>query len=231
MSLMGGGADRGGTPSSGAGVAMVTTEQVKATAYHEAGHAVIAYRHCVAIREDGVSIDARRGWYTHVRPTVFPGEAAMMRAQPDPSLWRMFFRRVVAEVEISQAGWLAEYLFHGKGGPVAAEDVENECAAWAGLSFAERQADDNGFDDIVQAVFWLMDFRRADTSHDGLRSEDRRWVVHEYLHIQRRLLLVLRRARTWAAIVLLANTLVDRGRLDGDAVYSIIAAAGAPRAP
>ena len=72
-----------------------------------------------------------------------------------------------------QAGWVAEYLFHGKGGPIAAGDVEDECAAWAGLSFAEREADDDEFDDIAQAVFWLMDFRRADTGCDGLSREDR----------------------------------------------------------
>ncbi len=46
-------------PSSYSGGVMID-----AVAYHEAGHAVIAWRHGTHIRERGISIDDGRGWYT-----------------------------------------------------------------------------------------------------------------------------------------------------------------------
>ncbi len=93
---------------------------VEAAAYHEAGHAVIAWRHRQRVRAGGVWIDAKGyGGNCHVCSLVFPGEAVGMRGMGE-RFWRLYLARVTAQVEIDQAGWLAEYIHHGRGGLVSA---------------------------------------------------------------------------------------------------------------
>ncbi len=86
---------------------------VETVAYHEAGHAVIAWRHREIVREDGVSIDAKGyGSNCHVRSLVFPGESVAMRGMGE-RFWRLYLARVTAQVEIDQAGWLTNRVASG----------------------------------------------------------------------------------------------------------------------
>jgi hypothetical protein len=78
------------------GVAIEPDFQREAAAHHEAGHAVIATRRGWWIDDEGVEIGDR--WYCGMQ--CFVSDNTTDRA-----------------VGIFLAGWLAEYKFHGLGGP------------------------------------------------------------------------------------------------------------------
>ena len=79
--------------------------------------------------------------------------------------WTAFKGQLVADVEISQAGWLAEHLYHSKGEAVGAEEVR----------FAIEQAtssEDDGLvrDGTTNAVLTLLEWHGAEIGNGKLRS-------------------------------------------------------------
>ncbi len=77
--------------------------QRMAAAYHEAGHAVIAYQVGCWVNPDGVEIDRRQ--YT-----------GLCCREYDHNEWR--------RVWTALAGWLSEYCWHGRGGFHSDMDLE-----------------------------------------------------------------------------------------------------------
>jgi len=75
--------------------------QREAAAYHEAGHAVVAYHFGWWVNEEGIEIDARQ--YTGLRCMSFDMTASR-------------------SVPISLAGWLAEHKHHGRGARHQSDD-------------------------------------------------------------------------------------------------------------
>ncbi len=205
--------------------------QFEAAAYHEAGHAVIAWRHRQIVRERGVTIDPSGAGHTHVRSIVSPGEGTAVKANGDVRLWKAYCRQVAAQVEIVQAGWLAEHLHHGMGGLHTANDVENVIAdvEWYGRA-AQVEANEE-IDDLEFAVDTLIEAYRTETGRYELTDADAKEITRTYLQIQRRLFGILRRPRTWGAIEAVAEGLLERYRLDMEEIYSVIEAARPPRAP
>jgi hypothetical protein len=81
--------------------------QRRASAYHEAGHAVVAYCFGWWLNPEGVEIDARQ--YCGLR------REAWLSNEP-------------AEVMVLQAGWLAECLHHGRREPHTRANVKQVIA-------------------------------------------------------------------------------------------------------
>src|SRR5271167_4070534 len=86
---------------------------INAVAYHEAGHAVFAWRHHTCIRERGITLNADHTGATHVLPhNVLPGLAKVMRAE-GPEIWGGWKWRAELTMAELLAGPLAEKRFRG----------------------------------------------------------------------------------------------------------------------
>ena len=203
--------------------------QMEAAAYHEAGHAVIGWRHRQFVRERGLSIDRIGMGHAHVRRIVFPGEGDAMKATGDERLWKAYCLRVTAHVEVYQAGRLAEHLHHGVGGRYTANGVEDATYESESYGLVDRLNDNEEVDDLDSALDALIEVRRVETGHYRLSDADREWIVREFLRIQKRLVLILRRQRTWRAIESVAKPLLERHRLGWEEVDSILEAAHPPQ--
>jgi hypothetical protein len=104
----------------------ITNEQIRSSsAYHEAGHAVIATTCGWSVNHEGVEIDDRA--YTGLELSVW-----------DNNTWR--------QIHVNLAGWLSEHKFHGLGGLREEADLEYLIQ----LSKAPETADDM---DIVSDDF------------------------------------------------------------------------------
>ena len=213
---------------------MLTHEQhIEAAAYHEAGHAVIAWRHGVVVRGDGVSIDPETYLgYCRFRSMVYPGEAVVCKRDGGRH-WRSYLWRVNGEVAIDQAGQLAEQAHHGLGTPHSEIEVLDELATWAsyGFAFGELLKDEGHMADLPSAVFWLAEAQRAQVGTDRLTDSDERLIARQYLSIQRRLCRILRRPRTWRAIEAMADRLVESHHIDGDEAFNIVEGCRVPTEP
>ncbi len=145
--------------------------------------------------------------------------------------WQLYLARVTAQVEIDQAGRLAEYIHHGRGGLVSANDVLDELSGWQSWTgLGERLEDEGEIYDLACATFWLADARKAEVEADQLSDADEEWVVEQYLAVQRRLVRILRRPRTWGAVETLAGPLIARHRLSDEETWTLLEGARIPLA-
>ncbi len=82
-----------------------------ASAYHEAGHAVIAWRHHIWVRERGITLNDDLSGNCHVHRKAFPGLLNMFKNSNNPRLIKGYRLDIQADVEICLAGPLAEKRF------------------------------------------------------------------------------------------------------------------------
>jgi hypothetical protein len=164
------------------------------TAYHEAGHAVIAYRFRNYIDERGVTVDLSKpgGGQTYLQAEAYPFEGPAFRARGGVS-WRNWTARAEREIMISIAGPLAELRYvHGKS-PSGCLSPKSESA----------------------------DYSTARALFDCIFTDDpTNWLWGNYHDRVRRM---LRERRTWQAIGKLAKLLRDTGFASEDAVSDICA--------
>ena len=204
--------------------------QMEAAAYHEAGHAVIAWRHRRFVGERGLSIESGGFGHAHVRRIVLPGEGDASKASGDERIWKAYCLRVTAHVEVYQAGRLAEHLHHGEGaGRYTANSVKDAIYGSESYGLVDKLNDNEEVDDLDSVLDALIEVRRVETGHYRLSDADREWIVREFLRIQKRLVLILRRQRTWRAIESVAKPLLERHRLGWEEVDSILEAAHPPQ--
>lgn len=205
---------------------MKKPDQFDACAYHEAGHATMAWLQGNAIRERGIEVSAGGSagiGSVHIRRrTVFVyAEAARMR----PLFWRAAVRHAFADVAEYQAGWLAEHRRHGLGEAWRAEgDLEDA------LIFTQEEPGDWG--DTATAMECLAILWRARCGlpegawieGDGLRA-----LIRAYRFSERRAAAMLYAPKTWAALSELAELLKGRGRVAAEEAEAIFERRGIPQ--
>ncbi len=215
--------------------------------YHEAGHAVAAWRRGLAPGGLGLVIGQRgRGVYYH-------GWILWRLLVPRPTLVR---GRVLAGVEMFQAGLLAEYISGSECSLYDASSVQRELdplldchvpGRWGTTCRNIRLSLGCGvdeLDDVQRALLLLVvyssrdDTRLVGEPHDPgaidrvyrLAPAEPKEIVCSFLASQRRMLRVLRRPRTWRAVRDLAGELFDLGRVSPERAVEIMEAARLPRA-
>lgn len=210
-------------------VAKARRVTIEASAYHEAGHAVVAWRHNNIIREHGISIDGQGLGQCHVRPQVFSGEGQMMKTITDGGrAWRHFLYRVEAKVECDQAGMLVEIQHHQLIRPDGVDVISYELEDMRWLDTEGHLEAIEGWSDINFALWTLADARRAEAGHTELTSEDFDYIVRWYLRLQTKVARYIKRPRTWGAITALAEALIEHRKVDADRAEAILAEARAP---
>ena len=222
---------------------------IKECAYHEAGHAVIAHRHGMRMTKRGIVI--------HREPVNGTLAATHFKsAMPNHMVWsclqmaddefrRGWVRRLFAEVEISQAGVLAQWNRPWDDVPsrvapkLLVERVARESSEMASVNYmamkrydemAVKPYGDGLFsshrermrrrrnlrrrghpeDDVDDAVWLLMEARRAITGRYHVGPVDRFKVINAFQNGESQLIKVLHRERTWRAIEALARALIER---------------------
>ncbi len=210
---------------------------IEASAYHEAGHAVFAWRYRNMIREGGVSIDAHGLGQCHTRWQIFPGEGAAIYKTPDCALrelvWHNYLWHAKAQATELLAGWLSEHHYHGRGHNNIPEDeiiIALEDLTELGI---EGYIEDFGdLDDVAATVFTFAEVRLAERSKATLQELDKEDVgeIISYIRqMERRVKRALHHPRTWRAITSLAAALLERNHIGPEEAEAIIESAGAPR--
>ena len=91
---------------------MLADDVLTATAYHEAGHAVVAFYQHNMIRERGVSINEDGTGQTHSRKRVLGYKYLLAGGDELPAHFRQtFYRDIQKDMAESQAGLVAENLY------------------------------------------------------------------------------------------------------------------------
>ena len=214
--------------------------------YHEAGHAVAAWRRGLPPGGLGLVIDRRgRGVYYH-------GWILWRLLVPQPTSLR---RKVLAGVEMFQAGLVAEYISGSHcslfDDPSVRRELDSllDChvpGRWGTTCRNIRLSLGCGvdeLDDARRALLLLLVYSSRDNARlvgDPLEPGAIDWVyrlppaepreiVRSFLRSQQRLLRALRRPRTWCAIEDLAGELFELGSVSPERAVQIMKAARAPR--
>lgn len=174
-----------------------------ASAYHEAGHAVFAWRHHAWTREHGIAVNGRkapRPRQSHVQ--LGNGESVMIKQRNDSQLWRHWTWRARLTVVEDLAGPLAERRYRQISTSSVAPD---------------------GGRDYEHAMAVLKEWSEADDRRSigvGLQF----WALEN--HVQR----ILRNPRVWAAVTNVAGAVVaNGGMLSGGDACRIIEDVDPPR--
>jgi hypothetical protein len=201
-----------------------TYDQNMHAAHHEAGHAVVAYRHNNWVRERGVWIEDGGGG-CHTRAQAWPGEGK----RTAPEYWQAYLHRLEGDIQEYQAGWLAEVcpaIYNGPAGPRTADDVrealwDNHCVEPGG----------DEWDDLATAAYYLADARKAEVGRDDLSTLDEEFIVNWYLRIQSRVLEYIWEPPTWNAISTVAGELMVKGKLSEEEADAILERISPPQMP
>ena len=214
-------------------------DELERIAYHEAGHAVIAYRHGREVTKRGItferdSLKRLLGGRAHLKGTMPNSIAARSLGYGGEVFERIMYERVTAQVEILQAGFLSEINRNWDGSELvrSPEQTAEEIMKWVQCGSARRRNRlcRGGLDDLSGAVLLLLSARQAKVGREELTEDDGCAVLCEYHNGQSRMLQILRRQRTWRAIDALAKILLERGHLEAKDANRIIDAARPPRA-
>ena len=157
------------------------------TAYHEAGHVVVAYWYGWWLNSDGVEIDAR--WYTGVRT---------------PKLYYSSEARVVQ----SMAGRIGEHKFHGLG-----DGRFDDCSALEQLELARRLHRGEVEDWEEEEEFWndsLVTARALVEDNPAISDDEYVKALRAY---QKKTRQILNKATVWRAVEKVATALLTTGRL------------------
>ena len=120
-------------------IKQITHEQIReATAYHEAGHAVIAVTCGWSVNHEGVEIDERE----------YTGFTLLLRENSPTQ-----------RIHVNLAGWLSEHKFHGLGGLREDDDLQSVLDMARNPVFADE--DDRGADDFGTFEALLEDYPGA----------------------------------------------------------------------
>jgi hypothetical protein len=165
-----------------------------AAAYHEAGHAVVAYWFGWWLNDEGVEIDDR--WYTGCRKLVLDNT-------------------VEAQICQAMAGWLSEHKWHGLG-----SDYFGDENALYGLYLARNynphDPDDFEFEeagDIADIALMLYEADSEITDEEFLKA------LAPYRERARK---ILDEAEVWRAIEKLAAALLASGKLSDEEARAAI---------
>jgi hypothetical protein len=165
------------------------------TAYHEAGHVVVAYWYGWWLNEDGVEIDDR--WYAGMR---------------SPALLYTTEARVITLM----AGRLAEHKYHGLGNGRFDDDGALELLGvarriQAGEEIIDEDSEWSG--DCTDIAVVLVEDNPTMTDHEYVRT------LRTY---QKKTRLILNKPAVWRAVKKVAEALLTTGRLtDGEARAAI----------
>jgi hypothetical protein len=179
------------------------TLQREATAYHEAGHAVMTLCLGGIINGEGVEIAPR--WYTGCR----------FHLRRDDAIQRE--RTLVLN---SLAGWRSEWLYHGVGersghnnaAELRAELAEIRDGAYEDDEFDERSDDTDALEELLK--------RRPDATDDD--------IIRRYGEYHSLCLVILREPVVWAAVTAVAAALL---RSDALTFADVLAAIGGSTEP
>jgi hypothetical protein len=166
------------------------------TAYHEAGHVVVAYWYGWWLNEDGVEIDAR--WYTGMRSPVL-------------------LYTTEARVVTSMAGQMAEHKYHGLGNgrfdnEGALELLEVARCIHRSEAILDEESEWSGDDTDIAVV--LVEDNPTITDHEYVRT------LRTY---QKKTRLILNKPAVWRAVMKVAEALLDTGRLTDTEARAAIA--------
>jgi hypothetical protein len=207
------------------------------TAYHEAGHAVFAWRQGIMIREGGVIVGNWGDGVCHAGIQVCLGEERYWAASPNR--WRYFVWKAEGEAAFLLAG------------PLATHRYKKRCQFSTDMEWFEEELDEaffgiqcdglegyleaqNEINDAVQIIISLGEVRLGETGKSdfqSLNSEDYFEIRTRIGRIERRVKRALRHPRTWAAITSVAEVLINTGFVDWEDVDDIIEAENPPRSP
>jgi hypothetical protein len=164
--------------------------QIRATAWHEAGHAVAAHEMGGWVNHDGITIDTR--WYTGIG-----GEIYDTGWPHDVDLIERFL------CIINFAGWQAEHHWHRMGERRLADD--DALNMFIHMMRDYPSDPDAEGDDFVTVRTLLQ--RRPDASDDEIKM-----VYRAYEH---RASEMVRDPRVWSIITAVAKAVYQRGHLSG----------------
>lgn len=193
--------------------------QVLAAAYHEAGHTVLARRHGISIREQGVWINAEGFGATHYQ-RLDPADVEIIKRQGSRRHWALFRCQLHAEVEIALAGWLAEARYHGV-------DALSERAVWLAAESAACSATVEHGNDVSVAAHVIAAFLRAEYGGGSAMPDA---IVATYKAVKGDLDRSLRRPRVWQPIAAVASALARHRQLSAEEVERIVTAVPLARA-
>ncbi len=195
----------------------MTRITMRELAYHEAGHAVMAYRHRVKIQGRGIFIHPKVGGGACL-PKIMPyGNVRDSLTNFTGDDLKRHLRRLFAQVEIFQAGEVAGRNSGGRsrGFVVPIRVICHEMSrqnGYQGLTNKHRTKC-RTVDDLARSVWYLMEARRAITNRTPLLRTDLWNVLHSHRESELRVSEILSRERTWGAVEALAKALLKCKKL------------------
>jgi hypothetical protein len=172
---------------------VASVDQRNATAYHEAGHAVMTVHLGGWIAEEGVEIDDRQYCHSRFRDTFDA---------------RTRQRNLVLN---GLAGWRSEHLWHGAG--ERRDTVDDDLMA----VLDGVRNDDDEYEAVAGDDFGAF----KDMLHFDPSATNEQ-LAQRYAEFSVECYVILQKPADWSAVERLANMLIERGKLDSAEVHMAI---------
>ena len=216
------------------------TSAFEASAYHEAGHAIIAWQKGNPILEPGITIDGCGAGNCPTQPRILQGEAFMWATLGGREIWNRFIVSAEAEMEEWLAGTIAERRFL-KSGKLPLKTLQLNLK-----SLFINTPSDNQPDDLKNTVSDFLDFNPSDLRFSlRLMAEvrlaetgradpalwnqrDERAALARFRVIESRLLRTFREPMIWKAVGELAWMLLHRWQVTPAECKSLLRKKGIP---